>query len=254
MEFTFRHNAEQVQAELERLAQEQLPFATSLALNRTMLAVKDGLVGEMKSVFDRPTSFTLNSLFTKASTKRDLVARVGIKDESFKAQPPSKWLAPQALGGDRGVKRFEERMRTAGVLGPNQYVVPGSAAKLDAYGNMSRGQIVAILSDVQAHWDAAQNSTTASRAKRARRKKRGGVYFAVRWRQGRLAPGVYERIGFGFGSAVRPVMLFTDKAPSYRRRLDMERVGKEVVGRRYAEEFKVALDQALATAITRRAA
>ena len=32
----------------------------------------------------------------------------------------------------------------------NERAVPGAAAKLDAYGNMGRGQIVQILSQLQA--------------------------------------------------------------------------------------------------------
>jgi hypothetical protein len=254
MELSFKANTADVQKVLDQLGRDQLPFASSLALNRTMYAVKEGVVGEMKSVFDRPTSFTLNSLFTKASTKANLVAYVGIKDESFKAQAPSRWLAPVVMSGPRGMKRFEERLRSAGVLGPNEYAVPGSGAKLDAYGNMGRGQIVAILSDVQAHWDTTQNSTRASRAKRSRRRtKRGGIYFATR-AGGHLRPGVYERIGFGFGSAVRPVLIFTNKVPTYRKLLDMERVGKTVMAARYSTEFNRAMSEAISTAIVKRAA
>jgi len=162
-----------MQETMHRIEREQVPFATALALTRTAKFVEGEIRKEIPRAFSAPTRFTLNSLWTKTATKRKLVAEVRVKDESFKAKAPIEWLSPQIYGGSRGVKRFEERLRKVGVLGPNQYAVPGQAAKLDAYGNMSRGQLVAILSDVQAHWDPAQNATRASRAKRGARRKRG---------------------------------------------------------------------------------
>lgn len=56
--------------------QKQLPFATSLALNRTAQAIRKDLRSEMERVFDRPTPFTLNSLQITSSSKTDLTAAV----------------------------------------------------------------------------------------------------------------------------------------------------------------------------------
>jgi hypothetical protein len=236
-------------AGLTRLERDQVPFATSLALNRTANVAKAEVVRAMQQVFDRPTKFTLNSLYVKPSNKRNLQVKVGIKDYALKAKPPIEWLAPQVYGGPRRMKRFEERLRQAGVLGVGQYAVPASGAAKDAYGNMSKGQIVAILSDLRAHFDPTQNSTRASRAKRANRKgKRGGIYFAVTARRGKLRPGVYERIGFGFGAAIRPVLIFVSGAPTYRKRLQFDRVVKETVEMRFNLEFTKAMRQALRTA------
>jgi hypothetical protein len=181
-----------------------------------------------------------------------------VKDEAAKAVPASKWLAPEIYGGQRNAKRFELRLRHAGILGANQYAIPGTAAKLDAYGNMSRGQIVAILSDLQAHFDPKANSTAKSRKSRERRNSRkgksGGVYFAITTRRGRLRPGIYERTSFGFGSSARPVLIFTDKAPTYSKRLKFIETAQDVMAKRYAGEFKDALREAVGTAITVSAA
>lgn len=242
-----------MQAQMRRIEREQVPFATAMALTKTAKFVEKKISEEMARVFDRPTRYTLNSLRTAPATKRKLVAEVKIKDESFKAVAPIKWLAPQVYGGTRGHKRFEQRLIQAGVMASNEYAMPGQAAQLDGYGNMSRAQMVAILSDVQAHWDPQQNSTRASRVKRAKRRRRGGIYFAVTVRRGKLRPGVYERIGFGFGTAVRPVLVFVRKQPAYRKRLRFFETAEQVSAMRFRMEFNLAMRQAVRTARARAA-
>jgi len=72
-----------VQKELKEFA-NQIPFATSLAINRTAQKVKVAQEKEIKDVFDRPTPFTQNSLFIKTSNKVNLTASVKLKDQAFK--------------------------------------------------------------------------------------------------------------------------------------------------------------------------
>lgn len=215
--------------------QKRVEISTAIALTTTAKAAEAAIRREMGSAFDRPTEFTLNSLFVKPATRGRLVAEVKIKDESFKSIPPIKWLAPQVYGGARPPKRFEQRMRRVGVLGPNEFAVPAQGAKLDGNGNMSGGQLQAILADVQAHWDHSRNSTAQSRAKRGRRRNvaKRGVYFVPR--PGSSLPrGVYERTSFGFGSSIRPVLIFVDGAPRYSKRLRFFEVAQHIVDTRYA--------------------
>jgi hypothetical protein len=241
-----------MEATMRHIEREQMPFATALALTRTAKFVEQKIREEMPRAFDRPTAFTLNSLRTKTATKRELWAEVKVKDESVKATPPIRWLSPQIYGGTRGPKRFEQRLRAAGVLGASEYVVPASGAKIDSNGNMNKGQMVAILSDLAAHWDAASNSTKASRAKRASRRKRGGIYFYLRTARGKLKRGIYERIGTGFGSAVRPVLIITG-AQRYRKRLRFFEIAEKVSKMRFPLEFNLAMRQAVRTAMARAA-
>ena len=49
--------------------QRQMPFALSLAINRTLPDVRKAEQDAMRSGFDRPTRYTLNSLYIKPSTK-----------------------------------------------------------------------------------------------------------------------------------------------------------------------------------------
>lgn len=48
--------------ELTDLEQRQLPYVIALSLTETAKQVKDRLELEMRTVFDRPTRWTLNSL------------------------------------------------------------------------------------------------------------------------------------------------------------------------------------------------
>ena len=237
-----------VQRFVDDLAKQTL-FATAKALTDTAKEAEKAIKGEMAKSLDRPTPFTLNSLRTKPATKANLTAEAKIKDEAANAKPPTVWLAPQVYGGVRLAKRSEERLRRAGVLAANEFVVPGQGAKLDQYGNMSRGQLQAILADMQAHWDHSQNSTATSRAKRQRRRdaQKGAVYFTPRPGSA-LQRGVYQRIGFGFGSAIRPVLIFVQGAPRYAKRVRFYEVGQRAVEQHFENYFDMAMREAIRTA------
>jgi len=64
---------------------------------------------------------------------------------------------------------------------------------------------------------------------------------------GRLAPGIYERFAFGFGSAVRPVLLFVSHA-TYRKRLGFREAVAATFEQRFAANFDDALAKAISTA------
>ena len=123
--------------------------------------------------------------------------------------------------------------------------MPGRGAKLDAYGNISRGQIVQIMSRLGAMSDPAQNMTDKTTQ---RLKKRGLIakgarsdYFVARSKEGNRRPlGVYQLIGPG---QVEPVLVFTQRAPHYRKRFDTDAIVLQAFGR-YGQ---AALDRALAS-------
>lgn len=216
---------------------KQTRFATAVALTRTGQHVKKGLRREMERVFDRPTPYTLNSLFLKPATKRRLEAIVWLKDEAFKATPAAKYLLPQIEGGGRQLKRSEKLLADyADLHGRVGYWVPGEGARLNQYGNMTRGQIVKILSNLRAHFDSRQNTTD----------KRRVEYFIG---QPAGAPlGVWRRDKGG----IAPVMIFIPP-PSYRRRFDFYGVGDRIVKEKYPKEFDRAYSEALKTAFRRAA-
>ena len=238
---------ESLQRDIER-AGKQLPFALALALTRTAEMVKLEESKEMQRVFRSPTPYTLDALYLKRATKTRLEAEVWVKDASAKGTPATKYLLPQVYGGERNTKRFESLMRDRDYMTASEYVVPAEGAQLDAYGNLSRGQLSKILAQLQAAFDPLQRETPTSR-KRSLRRTRGGRYFigGAPGRGQHLARGVWERLTTGFGSGVRPVLLFV-RQPRYVPRFKFFEVAQRVVNDQLPYQAKLAVEHALKTA------
>ena len=202
----------------------------------------------MRDIFDRPTPYTLSSTYLKPATKNSLVAHVKLKDSAFKAVPASKFLAPQITGGGRPLKRFERALRSVGALPSNMYVVPGEAARLDAYGNMSPGQIVQMLSYFRAFPEVGYRANITEKRKlslaKGNRKRYGIAYFVGRPGGGPL--GIWQREIHGLGSRIRPVMIFVSRA-YYEARFDFAGVAQKIIERELPAQLNLAWAHALAT-------
>lgn len=232
---------------------EKAPTILAKSLTLTAKAVRDGLKQEMQRVFDRPVPWTLNSLRLETATASKLQAAVHNKDEfgmtAGKGTPAYKYLAPQIFGGERNVKRFELALRYRGVLPPDMYVVPGRYCELDAYGNMSAGQIRQILSYFSSAEMTAgytMNMTGKRRARLAKgTKKQAGFVYLVnpKWNRG-LAPGVYKRLTNAWHSPLFSIMIFVRK-PSYKPRFDFFGKGEEIANREWQAIFDSELDREL---------
>lgn len=238
---------------MKDVSQRQLPFALAKAITATAEDIRLAQQREIADVFDRPTRYTLNSVFKTSATKSKLEADVWIKDEraTAKGTPASKYLAPQVSGGGRRLKRFEVALRSVGVLPSDCVVVPGSAAKIDAYGNVSRGQIMQILSYFKAFPEAGHRANMRDGGKRLARDNqrtgaRGFMYFVGR--PGRGSPlGIWQRFRTGFGSAIKPVLIFVSRA-YYQPRYDFEFVSRSTFNKRFLTHFHAAMDYAMRTA------
>lgn len=169
-----------------------------------------------------------------------LFAEIYIRDEAHKGTPPAKYLLPEVFGGERRTKGFEKLLQEHGVMPANTFAVIGRGARPDAYGNLPNGQITAILSQLGALRDPLQNETAEEKANAKERSRtdylgrnrqgmtavmkktvrRGGRYFALTRPRGKLPAGIYERIGTGFGSAVRSILIYTTRA-NYAPRFDI---------------------------------
>jgi hypothetical protein len=224
-----------------RNLQEQVNFGIAVGLSRTATAVKAALREEMQKVFDRPTPYTLNSLMVTPATKESLQAEVGFKMFAGKGTPAEKYLSPQIRGGARLLKRFEHSLSHAGLLPSGMAVAPASGVDLDAYGNVNRGTIVRILSQLKASSDPLQNQT--ARSKRRWKGKRT-EYFLLTKAHGKLKPGIYARAGAG---RVRPIFNFV-RVPSYRERFHFYRVGADRANAVGPGQITKAIDFAIRTA------
>lgn len=234
---------------------KQAAFANVVALTRTVVEVKSALQEEMRGVFDRPTPFTLNAIYVKPATSLKPEAAVGIKDDATVltriGTTPNRSLEAEIEGGGRHVKRFEKLLQISGFMPKGWFSVPGQYARLDAYGNVSRGQLIQVLSQLRVNPTAGFDRDIAlagnnklQNAKRARAlKKAGGQFFALPNGRGKLRPGIYQRRDSALGHAApRPVVIFV-RSVSYRRRLDFHDVAQFTADTYYPAKLDEALDQ-----------
>lgn len=195
-------------------------FAASVAtaLTRTARDVAADWRDQFESRFDRPTDATLRAVRWKRAEATNLQAQVTIDGEGRRTNP-ADWLLPEDMGGPRGVKRFEAALQAQGSMPAGWRAVPGPGAKLDGYGNVSRGQIVQVIAQLGAKYSPGyQRVISKSAAKRAAQAQaRGRAYVAILPGQKvKLAPGVYERKGRG----LQAVFFFVSRV-QYRKATDL---------------------------------
>ncbi|WP_374979253.1 hypothetical protein PSGK_21145 [Pseudomonas solani] len=239
----FKVSTSGLQQELERLTdieRHHLPVASILAMNQTAYDLRARLVQEMESVFDRPTRYTLTSLEVFPASVLRPVARVWMKDQSFKAQPATRWVSPSVYGGPRLQKRMERQLREKGILPEGRYVVPGAGAKLDAHGNISRGQVTKAMSGIRGFTEVGYDAN-ATTSRRSTRKANGRRYFVMQ--RGGEPIGIAERIGRG-RDAVSIILAFVS-APSYSKALKFFEVADDFVAERLPIRFAEALAKEL---------
>jgi hypothetical protein len=244
-----RHDLDRMITTLDDMQRRHIPYAKVVALTRTAGDVKKAEIQEISRSFDAPTPYTLNALFTKSATKTNPSAFVWLKDEAGKGTPADRFLAPEVYGGARVPKRFESALSSFGILPPGMFAMPGAAARLDRYGNMSSGQIVQILSQLRVQrvggFESRIGGATFDKKKVARSVKRQGYrLFAITRRRGKLPPGVYARYTFGHGTAVKPLLVFVSKTPSYSKRFKFFEVAERVSRERYPVHFAQAMREA----------
>lgn len=234
-------NAREFEATLKALEQKQFRYATAVALTRVGQKVKNAIRGTMQVSFDRPTPYTLNSLVLIPATVTSLSAEVRIKDRGTGGLPQSVFLQPEVQGGDRQSKGSERAFRSKGVLPGGMFWVPGAGAKLDQYGNMSRGQVLQIVSAVR---ELGAGAAGAPTRKNKRTAKLAASIFIGKPAGGRLPLGVYQR---GADGSLKPLMIFVSE-PHYKVRLPFTEIAATVYATNFENEFSQALADALNSA------
>jgi hypothetical protein len=225
---------------LDALEREQLPFALALTATWTAQDVQTAEKKLISNVFDNPNRYTKNSVYIKSATKSNPVAAVWLKDEwaTAKGGNAAEYLSPHIFGGPRKTKRFEKAMQRRGLLRAGQFTVPAKPAKRDRFGNISRGQIGKMLSNIGAQHDQQQNS------------KRGISYFLFENNDGSLS-GVWQRTPNG----IMPFLLFVDKAPQYQKRFRFFEMALRTMNKRTEINFHRAMNHAIGSSIgSKRAA
>lgn len=199
-----------------------VPYAAAIALTRTASqAAKKDVPDAMRAAFDRPTAYTLNSLFAVPAKKDNLVARVHVKNAATRGLAPERFLQAEVEGGSRGEKRFERALRYAGILLAGERALPGDGIQLDAAGNVSGARVRSILAALKV------------REGRGRRGVFAGTIRGTR--------GIWQREGRG----VKPLFIFTRAGINYRPRLDFAGAVLRAAEARLQPEFTKALAELL---------
>lgn len=218
-------------------------FATVASMNKSLEWAETAVRKEMTKQFDRPTRWFLQSLRRKYATMTKMVAELSFKDIDS-ATSARTMVFPHVEGGARHYKAMEARLFGIGLLPAGYNAVPGEAAKLDANGNMSRGQISQLLNVLGTYTESGFNKANLNTIKRlAKGNEKKGVYGFVYWvnRVGsakgkHLQPGVYQRIATPFGSSLKPILIFVKQA-KYKLRLDFYGIADREAIKRWPGEF-----------------
>lgn len=227
--------------------EKQSRFGIARAITKTAKDVERELKRTMASNTDRPTPYFMKSTFVQAATKKQLVARTGLKDRIFSKNriPSAEMFEHHFRGGARVPKALELYLRRAGLLGGNEFVVPGAGVRLDSFGNMSRGQVQQIMSQLRIGSDPYAYASSSKRSKR-NVQKAGRIFWARgNARDGHLKRGAYIDMGPPIG--LRP-LLVAIQAPFYRQRFNLPQLAKTTIAKTWRENINASLVDAFNSA------
>jgi len=239
--------------ELDRLrksiagfSERRLKAVVATALTRTAKSRRGKWTQQLASELDRPTPRTTNAAgFTSASATK-LEATVFLKGGG--QGTPAEYLRAQEMGGLRLLKKFEQALTAAGAMPSGYFTVPGQAAVRDSYGNVSRGQLVAVIRSLGEQYSPGyQRVISKSTARKLQSQARHGrKYVAVRPEEStraKVSPGIYERMADGSRKAI---FLFK-KTVTYKQRLHLtDAQAMRDIQRDLQQEVDRALSESLA--------
>lgn len=237
-------NAAEMAQVISDMGIRQLPFALSRALNATTDDVLVAVNMEILRAFDRPNPYTQKAFMARKTARKDYqLAAVEQKPGAIGRD----YLSTEVTGGPRQMtgqeRALDARVAYAGVL---RTVLPADGAKLDAYGNWSRGQRNQVFANIGAMSDPFMNTPSAGKkaAKLARAKTR---YFIPRPARngGGLYPGVYQRDGTG---NLNIILAFTDAVPTYTPRFRFYEVAEAAARVAFPDHLRAKWAEAMSTA------
>ncbi|MCP5197672.1 MAG: hypothetical protein H6974_12950 [Gammaproteobacteria bacterium] len=217
----------EMQHMLQNLAQEQLPFAISAALNSTAFAVQKASRRRLETAFDRPTPLIKGATRVEKATKQNLTARVFIDPKRAGV------LKTHEQGGPRGDQRLEKFLRGQGWLPAGWRAVPTDYLPLNRYGNPRQAEVTKIINglpraggikgDARRHFVIKPGSST------------------------RLSPGIYRTRSRSSGAALLKLYHFASHA-QYQARLDWLPTVEAEARRLLPEQMQRAIQRAIETA------
>lgn len=243
-------------SEALELVQRQLPAAVPYVkatfLTNAATGVQGAIKKQMPVAFDRPTPFTVRSVWVKPAQKSTPKAEVYFPESAANSgKSRREYIRPGTEGASaRSQKRSEMLLVKAGVLPSGWVTVPGSYAMrslLDGFGNMKGQYYRQIIRNLQLKTLETRLAKPISKPsmKRAARMGVENEFFAVTPGKNNLAkgggwlpPGVYRRTGKG-GRELLQYLKFVRKA-AYRPRLEVQRIARADVAAHANAHFSAA--------------
>jgi hypothetical protein len=236
---------EQVQRQLGEAA-KQATYAASRALTSSAYAINDALKKAMSDTFKGgATAYTLRAFSVTKATKSTLTATVALRtDAPSGGTAYFKALAHMFTGGQRRYKRLEGWLLAHKIMPNGLMVAPGAGMPLDRFGNMRQSALTEMLGVL----GTLRTNMRVFRRTGAGKAQKATGYFVVQPGNPRGSfPGVYKRIEAGASSTISPMLLFVDPV-TYRRFIDLDKLGREVVAKTFQPAFDAELARALANA------
>lgn len=219
LDIDIRTNLRELQRGMTLLEVNQIPFATALALTEIAKDVKTEEVSSMDATFDRPTSFTRNSMGVIPAAKAKPYAVVFVRDIA------AKYLEPFEFGGRHD-------------LGRKQGLLTPVGQPTNAYGNLSQGTVARLKGRQNVYVGAIET-------------KNGKTIRGIWERTGVTAKGKTRKRA-ARGSVFTPehgrlklLVRFTDPGEVRQQWHYVERA-RMVVARSYDARFRAAMARALA--------
>lgn len=236
---------DKVRAQLGSMA-KQANFAASRALNTTAYAINDRLKKDMAGTFKGgATAYSLRAFSVKRADKNTLTAEVALRqDGPAGGTSYSKALAHLFTGGPRKYKKLEGWLRARRLLPAGLTVAPGAGMPLDSFGNMRRAALTEMLGVIGTQ---RANLRVYRRSGAGKAQKAVGYFVSLPGDKSRKHPGIYKRIETGTSSTVNAMVLYVNPV-SYRKFIDLDRLGREVVAKTFQPAFDAELAKALASA------
>lgn len=239
-EMEWRSNVDDVLRYVSQFPEKVVRPALVDALNWTAFDIRAAEQAEMRSVFDDPAPWTLNSMTVDRATVSDPVAGVGWKESNARTSA-GLYLIPQVKGGPRPQTPFEYRLTRIGKLSSTEFLVPSKYAERNGRGDLNPGQVTKILSDLGAIDEARSYPGSRNRGRRALE-----TYYIDR--KG-TTPGIYLNKG-----ARRRLLVFVIvRQPTYRPIFDFKGVAQRYQSANFADKYRRALDRRLSGPLKRKA-
>lgn len=224
----------------------QMPFMTSLALNRTATDVRTALRESMRSTFTYLTPYTQQSVFIRVSSKQKLYTDIGIKEFGVKGNAAADYLKPQVYGGQVYRTRFQRRLQRN--MGMSGYMLPlhdSDAAQTGSTGRIIAGQYTAALYGIKAMEDVRGSGSYGKFDY-----KTLGSYVYVRPgakvfnKDRRLAPGIYRVQGTNLSMVFKELRRTPNVAPKWKFFDIAESNARSALSKRFDEVFRDVMGRA----------